>query len=58
MSEREVVLYRCPTPTDVLCPCGAVSRRLRKKIEQMSNDERQELAGRVVTAKTRAELDL
>ena len=27
---RAVVLYRCRTPTDVLCPCGAVSRRLRK----------------------------
>ncbi len=27
---REVVLYRCPTPTDLLCPCGAVARRLRK----------------------------
>ena len=26
----EVVLYRCPTPTDWLCPCGAVERRLRK----------------------------
>ena len=25
-----VVLYRCPTRTDVLCPCGAVARRLRK----------------------------
>ena len=25
-----VVLYRCPTPTDYLCPCGAVARRLRK----------------------------
>lgn len=25
-----VVLLRCPTPTDFLCPCGAVSRRLRK----------------------------
>jgi glutathione S-transferase len=24
------VLYRCKTPTDVLCPCGAVARRLRK----------------------------
>ena len=24
------VLYRCPTPSDVLCPCGAVERRLRK----------------------------
>lgn len=28
--DREVVLYRCRTPTDVLCPCGAVARRLRK----------------------------
>ena len=29
-----VVLYRCPTPTNLLCPCGAVERRLRKlKIE-------------------------
>ncbi len=24
------VLYRCPTPTNVLCPCGAVERRLRR----------------------------
>jgi glutathione S-transferase len=23
-----IVLYRCPTPTNVLCPCGAVARRL------------------------------
>ena len=22
-------LYRCKTPTDVLCPCGKVARRLR-----------------------------
>lgn len=29
-SRPELVLYRCPTPTDVLCPCGAVARRLRK----------------------------
>ena len=27
---REVVLYRCPTRTNVLCPCGAVARRLKK----------------------------
>jgi glutathione S-transferase len=26
----DVVLYRCHTPTNVLCPCGAVERRLRK----------------------------
>lgn len=25
-----VVLYRCPTPTNLLCPCGAVARRLRR----------------------------
>ena len=25
-----IVLYRCPTKTNVLCPCGAVERRLRK----------------------------
>jgi glutathione S-transferase len=28
--DREVVLYRCRTPTNFLCPCGAVERRLRK----------------------------
>ena len=25
------VLYRCRTPTNFLCPCGAVARRLKKK---------------------------
>lgn len=29
-AEPRLVLYRCPTPTDVLCPCGGVARRLRK----------------------------
>ena len=29
-ARREVVLYRCRMPTDVLCPCGAVERRLSK----------------------------
>jgi glutathione S-transferase len=28
--ERRRVLYRCPTPTNYLCPCGAVARRLNK----------------------------
>lgn len=28
--EGAVVLYRCRMPTDFLCPCGAVARRLRK----------------------------
>jgi glutathione S-transferase len=26
----EVVLYRCPTRTNFLCPCGAAARRLKK----------------------------
>ncbi len=26
----KLVLYRCPTPTNVLCPCGGVARRLSK----------------------------
>ena len=30
MSDAEMVLFRCPTPTNVLCPCGAVERRLRQ----------------------------
>jgi glutathione S-transferase len=25
------VLYRCRTPTNFLCPCGAVERRLKKR---------------------------
>lgn len=25
-----VVLYRCPTPTNLLCPCGSVARRLHR----------------------------
>jgi glutathione S-transferase len=29
-ARRAVVLYRCRTPTNVLCPCGAVARRLAK----------------------------
>ena len=27
---NRLVLYRCPTPTDFLCPCGSVARRLRR----------------------------
>ena len=30
MSEPRRVFYRCGTPTNVLCPCGAVARRLNK----------------------------
>ena len=29
-ARNEIVLYRCHTPTNWLCPCGAVERRLRK----------------------------
>jgi glutathione S-transferase len=25
-----IVLIRCPTPTNLLCPCGAVERRRRR----------------------------
>jgi glutathione S-transferase len=30
MAEPRRVLYRCGTPTNYLCPCGAVARRLNK----------------------------
>jgi hypothetical protein len=30
LASSEIVLYRCPTRTNVLCPCGAVARRLGK----------------------------
>ncbi len=30
MREPRRVLYRCGTPTNFLCPCGAVARRLKK----------------------------
>lgn len=26
----EIVLYRCPTRSNVLCPCGAVARKLNR----------------------------
>ena len=29
-TRRQVVLYRCPTPTNYLCPCGGMARRLRR----------------------------
>lgn len=31
MNLMSVTLYRCPVPTDVLCPCGKVARKLRKE---------------------------
>ena len=30
MNETPLVLYRCRTPTNFLCPCGAVARGLSK----------------------------
>jgi glutathione S-transferase len=30
MTEPRRVLYRCGTPTNFLCPCGAVARRMKK----------------------------
>ena len=30
VSDGTLVLYRCRTPTNVLCPCGAAARKLKK----------------------------
>jgi glutathione S-transferase len=30
MNETRMVLYRCRTPTNFLCPCGAVARGLSR----------------------------
>lgn len=38
-----VVLHRCRTPTDWLCPCGRVARRLRAEgleVEQVREPQR------------------
>jgi glutaredoxin 3 len=29
-AREPLVLYRCRTPTNFLCPCGSVARRLRR----------------------------
>ncbi|HEX2359841.1 MAG TPA: glutathione S-transferase N-terminal domain-containing protein [Solirubrobacterales bacterium] len=31
MAGSRRVLYRCRTPTNFLCPCGTVARRLKKR---------------------------
>ena len=31
MESSRRVLYRCRTPTNFLCPCGTVARRLKKR---------------------------
>jgi glutathione S-transferase len=30
MNDERRVLYRCRTPTNFLCPCGAVARKLKR----------------------------
>jgi hypothetical protein len=44
MAEPRIVLYRCRTPSNWLCPCGAVERRLRKldrpEIEELTKQRR------------------
>jgi len=47
----EIVLYRCGTPTNVLCPCGAVARRLRK----LGLDHRTERVRRLRSARPEIE---
>ncbi len=27
---KQTVLYRCPTPTNFLCPCGTAARKLKR----------------------------
>jgi glutathione S-transferase len=43
-----VILYRCRTPTNVLCPCGRVARELRKRglefeVRRVSRSERDDI---------------
>lgn len=35
MGDVSVVLHRCRTPTDWLCPCGRVARELRRAGEDV-----------------------
>lgn len=30
LEQPKVVLYRCPTPSNFLCPCGMAARKLKK----------------------------
>jgi glutathione S-transferase len=49
------ILYRCKTPTDWLCPCGRVARRLRRAgieyaeervaLQRRDRDDVEELTG-------------
>ena len=44
-----MILYRCRTPTDWLCPCGRVARELRRRgveveVRRVRRGEREEVA--------------
>ena len=55
MTLPDAVLYRCPTPTNWLCPCGRVARELRRngvafetvrvKLRKRDRPEVEELTG-------------
>ena len=43
-----MILYRCRTPTDRLCPCGRVARELRRRgieveVRRVRRGEREEI---------------
>ena len=43
-----MILYRCRTPTNVLCPCGRVARELHKRgleveVRRVSRSERDDI---------------
>ena len=43
-----MILYRCRTPTNVLCPCGRVARELGKRgieveVRRVSRSERDDI---------------
>jgi glutathione S-transferase len=47
-----VILYRCHTPTDLLCPCGRVARELRRRGIEV--EERRVRRGRAARAEVEA----
>jgi glutathione S-transferase len=46
MFECMATLYRCPAPTDRLCPCGKVARRLRAAGEEFTEIQVPQRRGR------------
>ena len=56
--DAPLVLYRCRTPTNVLCPCGAVARRMASvspasAASAVSMQPPSEIAAKVVEARLR-----